>query len=262
MIRKLYFDCETSPNVVYSWRLGYNLSIDHSALIEERAIICICYKWEHEDKVHSLTWDRGCDKKMLQRFSKVLRSADIAIAHNGDRFDVKWFRTRCLYHRVDCPSTIVTHDTLKTSKGRFYFNSNRLDYIAQFLGIGKKEDTGGFKLWKDVMAGNRSALKKMVSYCENDVVILEGVTKELDEYIEPKIHAGVHGGGFRHHCPKCGSDNTKRNKKKTTASGIAKIQLLCGECNTYFTLAEASYWASISKEKKAKGYSTKNGRRH
>ena len=42
-MRRLYFDCETSPNIVYSWRIGYKIELSHDSIIEERRIICISY---------------------------------------------------------------------------------------------------------------------------------------------------------------------------------------------------------------------------
>ncbi len=253
-MRKLIWDSEVTPNVMYSWRTGYNLSLDYNMIVDERAIICICYKWAGSEKVHSLHWDKGDDREMLRRFTKVLASADIAVAHNGDKFDVKWFRTRCIYHRIECPDNIVTHDTLKSARGRFLFNSNRLDYIAKFLGLGQKEDTGGLKLWKDVMAGNRAALRKMIDYCKNDVIILEKVEEEMNKYIPAKVHAGVLAGGFRHSCPKCGSGRTKRNKRSVSASGMHKVQLVCNDCGSNWTMAESSYAAELKKERKSKAF--------
>ncbi len=53
MRRRLFFDIEVSPNIVFSWRAGYNLNIDPDNIIEERKIICVCWKWEGKDEVHS-----------------------------------------------------------------------------------------------------------------------------------------------------------------------------------------------------------------
>lgn len=100
--KRLFFDIETSPNIVTSWRIGYNLNISPDNIIHERAIICVCWKWEGEDEVHSLTWDKNQnDKQLLKKFIKVLNSADEIIGHNGDRFDIKWLRTRCIFHDID-----------------------------------------------------------------------------------------------------------------------------------------------------------------
>ena len=88
---RLFFDIETSFNVGIFWRSGYNLNINPGDIIHERAIICICYKWEGEEEVHSLEWDsKQSDKAMLKKFLKVMAQANEIVAHNGDRFDMKW----------------------------------------------------------------------------------------------------------------------------------------------------------------------------
>jgi hypothetical protein len=43
----------------------------------------------------------------------------------------------------------------KVAKAHFRFLSNKLDYIVQYLGIGKKVEHEGFGLWRKVMAGRR-----------------------------------------------------------------------------------------------------------
>jgi len=142
-IKRLFFDIETSPNIGLFWTAGYKQNISHENIIKERAIICICYKWAGEDEVHSLTWDKNQnDKKLLEQFIKILNDANEIIGHNGDRFDLPWIRTRCLYHRIPIFPNYTTLDTLKNSRSKFKFNSNKLDYIASFLGLGKKIHTG------------------------------------------------------------------------------------------------------------------------
>ena len=140
--RRLFFDIETSPNIGLFWQAGYKKNIDYSNIIQERAIICICYKWEDEKEVHALTWDsRQNDKKMLQDFIKVANQAVELVGHNGDKFDLAWIRTRCVFHRIDMFPKYLTIDTLKVARAKFRFNSNKLDYIAEYLGLGNKIKT-------------------------------------------------------------------------------------------------------------------------
>ena len=72
MIKRLFFDIETSPNIGLFWEAGYKKNIDYSNIIKERAIICICYKWQGEKITHGLHWDsKQDDKKMLIDFIKI-----------------------------------------------------------------------------------------------------------------------------------------------------------------------------------------------
>ena len=241
-IKRLFFDIETSPNIVFAWRIGYNLSLQTHDIIEERKIICISYKWEGEDKIHSLTWDKNqCDKQMLIDFVNVANQADELIAHNGDRFDIKWIRTRCIFHRVPMFSQYKTLDTLKKAKSGFNFNSNKLDYIAQFLGVGAKIKHRGFDMWKDVLKGSKEAMQEMVVYCEGDIIVLEDVFSTMQNYIKPNTHAGVLGGNLKHSCPNCGSDNNELLKNNVTAMGTIKRLMECGDCENVYEISNSSY---------------------
>lgn len=230
--RRLFFDIETSPNIGLFWEAGYKKNIDYSNIIKERAIICICYKWEDEKEVYSVNWDsKQNDKKLLEQFIEVANQATELIGHNGDKFDLAWIRTRCLYHRIELFPKYQTIDTLKVARSKFRFNSNRLNYIAKFIGIGQKIKTE-FDLWKSIVLDNdKKAMDKMVKYCKNDVVLLEKVFKELNKHIENKVHYGVLFGQYRGTCPECGSDELVRNGIRTTATGVVKIMYKCKTCN-------------------------------
>jgi uncharacterized protein YprB with RNaseH-like and TPR domain len=234
--KRLYFDIETSPNIGFFWTAGFKLNISTESIIKERAIICICYKWEEDKVTHSLNWDsKQNDKKMLQDFIKVANEADELVGHNGDKFDLAWVRTRCLFHRLEMFPTYVTIDTLKVARSKFKFNSNKLNYIAQYLGIGEKIHTE-YNLWKDIVLNkDKVAMDKMIKYCKMDVILLEKVHKELSLHIPAKTHYGVIFGGLRASCPECGSDDLVRNNKRVTASGLVKVQLRCNTCGKFST---------------------------
>lgn len=235
-IKRLFFDIETAPNIGLFWSAGWKERIDYDNIIQERAIICICYKWEGE-KPQALTWDKNqCDKDMLQKFIKIANRADELIAHNGDKFDMAWIRTRCLHHRIPMFPSYTTIDTLKISRSKFRFNSNRIDYIGKYLGIGQKIKTT-FSLWKDiVLRKDKEAMAKMVKYCKGDVTLLEKVYKILKNHIAPKTHAGVLSGKEKTSCSECGSDNTGVSKYRMSAAGVPKVQMQCNDCGKYHTV--------------------------
>lgn len=238
-IKRLFLDIETSPNVVFSWRVGYNINIDYENIIEERAIVCIGYKWEGEKETRILKWDdKHNDKTMLKAFIPILESADEVVAHFGDKFDIPWIRGRAAYHGLSVSPYIKTIDTKVQAKKLFYFNANRLDYLAQFLGLGEKIDTD-FKLWKDVVAGNVTALNKMLRYCKHDVVLLEKVFQKLEGYMKPKTHTGLLNGGMRRDCPRCGSANGQNRGTRTTATTVAQIRQ-CNDCRKYYSVSLAA----------------------
>jgi uncharacterized protein YprB with RNaseH-like and TPR domain len=232
--KRLFFDIETSPNIGLFWEAGYKKNIDYSNIIKERAIICICYKWEDAKQVFEVHWDsRQNDKALLEKFIKVANEADELVGHNGDKFDLAWIRTRCLYHKIDMFPKYTTIDTLKVARQAFRFNSNKLNYIADFLGIGQKIKTE-FGLWKDIVLNkDKLAMDKMIKYCIKDVILLEQVFKALNSHILPKTHYGVIFGEDRGTCPECGSDELIISLRRVMASGIKKISYKCKTCNKF-----------------------------
>ena len=239
--KRLFYDIETSPNIGFFWGAGYKVNISHDNIIKERAIICICYKWEGQDTVHSIEWNKGCDKALLSHFMEVAKTADELVAHNGDNFDEKWIRTRCLVHGIECPPKLNSYDTLKKTRTHFRFNSNRLDYLGKILLREGKINTN-FDLWKRICLDNEpSAMREMVQYCKKDVELLERIWKKLAPYDTPKTHAGVFAGLDRWTCPHCASENVKVSKTRPTPKGIVQKQMQCKDCHRYYTIANKVY---------------------
>lgn len=234
-IKRLYFDVETSPNVILDFACGYNKHVGYNQIIDERKVICICYKWEGQKKVYHLAWDKNkCDKKAIKSFLGVLRSADEIIAHNGDRFDIKWLRGRCFIHGLDMMPAYNTVDTLKEARKQFNLNSNRLDYLSKITGGTGKIQTN-WDMWvKITLENHRPSLNAMIKYCKVDVLELERVHQKMKPYIKPKT--GIERAMYNY-CPECGGDTTI-DKRRILASGTRMVQLKCRECGKYHTINE------------------------
>lgn len=242
-IKRLFWDIEVTPNLVFSWRIGSNLHIGHEAIVRERKIICIAYKWESSRKITVLRWDeKQDDRSMLREFLAVANEADELIAHYGDHFDIPWFRSRCLIQGFEPLPLYKTVDTKAWASKHFYFNSAKLDYLGSVLGFGHKLETR-YKLWIDVMNGCKKALDYMCRYCGRDITQLQKVYKRLKPFVKPKTHAGVFAGGDKWQCAHCGSKRVKMSKRRVTASGTVQYQMQCQDCGGYYTISESAYKA-------------------
>lgn len=241
-VKRLFADIETSPNIVLAFSAGYGLNINHDSIIFERNVICIGYKWEGEKKVHVLRWDRDQDdRKMLIDFFKIAEEADEIVAHFGNGFDIPWLRTRCLKHRLNPIPLYKTVDTKALASKYFYFNSNKLDYVSEFLGHGRKLKTD-FDLWKRVLMKNdQTALNYMCKYCGVDVLRLEKVFKDIQPYVRPRSHAGVMAGRDKWTCPRTGSTKVIKSKTLVTASGTIQHQMKSLEDGGYFTISDSAF---------------------
>lgn len=240
-IERVFFDIETAPNIGLFWRAGYKLSIPPENIIQERAIICICWMVEGKKKVHSLEWDNGCDKKMIKTFRKVIEGADELVGHNVDRFDLKWFKGRLLIHGLEPLPKSKTVDTLKIARSQFSLNSNKLDYIAKLL-FGEGKSPTGFGLWRDILLDNcPKAMKVMVDYCKRDVQLLKRVYDKLAPYDAPKTHVGVLNGREKWSCARCGSEDVKKHMTKVSAVGTKRNQMKCHSCFGTYTVSEKAH---------------------
>lgn len=207
--RTLIYDIETTHNVVASFDLRDEYT-PHTNIIQERYVVCAAWRWLGEPKVHTVSVldnpklyakDPHNDLHVIQALHSVLSQADVIIAHNGDSFDQKYVETRILYHGLPALPPLTSIDTYKIAKQRFRFNSNRLDYLGKFLGLGGKKSTPP-GLWLDVLKGDKKAIHTMVDYNKRDVTLLESVFLKLRPYVANHINRELFS---RTGCPRCGS---------------------------------------------------------
>lgn len=255
-IKRLFFDIETAPNIGYFWRAGYKLNIHYSNIIQERAIMCISYKWAGEDKVHNIFWNGYYDdKNIIEKFIPILKQADEVVGHNSDRFDIKWVNTRAAKHGLNLPSKFRSFDTLKKVKAQFTLNSNTLKYCAEFFGLTGKLETGGFDLWTDILTDqsgktkvHNNAKAKMIEYCNGDVVTLEDLYNYIEKYTKPVTNHAILQGGEKYHCPACASIHTSLSKTSTPVSGVIKRHMECDICNVNFDVSNKTYMKYLDKK--------------
>lgn len=237
----LLMDIENAPNTAYIWSL-YQEVLSESMLDSAWYILCWSAKWLGEDKIMSSALidfpkdykkNPENDKLVLQKLWKLLDAADIIVAHNGKQFDVRKVNARFVMNNMNPPSPYKIVDTLLAARQYFFFTSNKLDDLGKYLKVGEKQDTGGFKLWKQCMMGNKEAWKKMVSYCKNDILLLEKVYLKLLPFIANHPNVNVYTDEADCKCPKCGSEKTK--KEGFAYTDICKYQRYsCSACGGWF----------------------------
>lgn len=254
-IRRLFFDIETGyyELKIKAWQLkNFQKYFNHKDIVKEKQIICISYKWQYEDKVHTLDWRNG-EKKMLKDFVKVMGEADEIIGHNGDRFDIRFIRTRCLYHGVLMFPNYRSLDTLKKVRNGFLFASNRLDYLGIFTGVGGKKEHSGFEMWEKIVENHdEEALKEMISYCERDVIMLEDFYYILSPFITHNNNFAVLTGHNKWDCPECASEDVKMYRTYTTPMGVVRREMKCNSCKKQYKISNKSYMVMLE-------HITKNG---
>jgi len=187
--RILTFDIETSLMRVYCWRTGDNY-IGPKNIIEDWYVHCWAAKWLGEDKImHAVQTSseakQNDDKRVVKKMWKLINEADIVVGHNIKQFDLKKLNWRWLIHGLDEPMHYKPVDTLTIARGKFGASSRALDYLTKELKIPNKTSTN-YDLWKACDRGEAKALKKMDTYCQNDILINEAL------YIRMRGWASTH----------------------------------------------------------------------
>lgn len=219
----LYYDIETSPLLVWSWRIGQKVNLTHDQIYEHSpfGIICVCYKWEGEKKIHSIDWglEEQDTESLIKKFDEVYSQADIAIGHNGDNFDAKHINTHRLLKGLPPVNWVQSEDTLKQVRRHFKLPSNKLDYLSHVL-LGEGKAPMSFQDWIDIVQyKKKKALNKMVKYCKRDVMLLEKVENIISPYVDKRVHRGLLKGKARDACPCCGHEECHRWGVYTTKAG-------------------------------------------
>ena len=229
----LLYDLETSF-IEYRGFSLYPNSIPHENITKDWNILSFSYKWLFEDEVKSfyLTPEEclaGNDERIVKELWKLFDEADITVAHNLIRFDNRKSNARFLKWGLNLPSPYKMIDTLQQSRKMFALTSNRLDYIATFLGLeGKLENTKG--LWHRVMNGDTEAMKQMVEYNEQDVKLLEEVYLKLRPYFRGAQNIGIYVADDVATCPTCGSENLNWDLKTDYVTQVNKYSAFRCNC--------------------------------
>lgn len=241
----LFLDIETAPIVGYAWGL-FDQNIALNQIAHDWSVLSWAAKWQGEKKVMYEDQRKAKnvrdDKKLLKGIWKLLDEADVIVTQNGVAFDIKKLNARFIQHGFKPPSPFQQIDTLKLAKKNFAFTSNKLEYLTSKLNKNEKKSSHknfpGFELWRECLAGNKSAWKEMEVYNKRDVTSLEELYNTLivwgspvnftafDERAELICQCGSHkfhkdgtrvlkGGRFqRFRCNNCGAIHTIKIKKK------------------------------------------------
>lgn len=227
--KTLFVDIETTPLLGYSWKT-YDTSIIH--VVKDWGLLSVAWKWLDSKSISVLATDTTTERGLTKKVWGLLDEADIVVAHNGDRFDIKKLQAKMKEFGMNPPSPFKTVDTLKVAKGHFAFTSNKLNDLGEKLGLGKKVDTGGFRLWLDCMGGSRAAFEKMKRYNKQDVALLEKLYLELRPWTPRHPNVAVYMISKEEVCSSCGSKNLQSRGYYHTNSGVYK-RIKCKDCASW-----------------------------
>lgn len=234
---KIFFwDVETSFIKIetYQWSLHPGeVHFPYSQVTQDWFIICAAWQWYGQKKIHSVSVlddpkrFKKChfdDYHVVKTVSEEVSKADVIIAHNGDKFDVKKLNSRILLNGLPPHSGPAQQDTLKDLRSKFKLTSNKLDDLGAMRGTSRKLDNPR-GLWEAATDGEEWAIKHMVKYNKKDIAPLVETFEWIKPWIKPKLNMKHFGGRG---CPSCGSGNRIKNGIRYQARKYQRYQ--CKDC--------------------------------
>lgn len=228
-LKLLFLDIETAPHKAYVWGL-YDQNVSISQIVEPGYTMCWAAKWHGSRDVMFSSMHKQKPRQMILAVHKLLDEADAVVHFNGRKFDVPTLNKEFLLHDLPPPSPFKHIDLLQTCRREFKFASNKLDFVAQFLGQGSKVDNKGMELWRGCMDGDAESWAVMERYNKHDVRLTERIYNRLLPWIKGHPNMAVYGDE-PDCCPNCGKSALQsRGYARTAAFTYKRFQCMkCGK---------------------------------
>lgn len=237
------WDIETSHTISAHYGM-YGINIFPDNILLPSFLICGAWKMLGEKKIYSasllddkkrlknncfdirkLYIDDYCIIKALHEF---LSNVDILIHHNGDKFDLKKFNARAIFHGFKPIGKILCIDTLKVARKIMKVESNSLNYLCTYFGIkGKISNPKG--LFLRAMFCEEDAIRELVKYNERDLFpSLEHVYLKLRPYMDnhPNMNLFLEDDV----CNICGSSDIEEDGSLEYSRTTVRIRYRCNSC--------------------------------
>ena len=256
----LYYDIETAPQLQYAWGSG-KWDTRPLKVVKPRYHLSVSYQWEGDDTIHFVglnqnpkfrpdhPWTKprpGIDRWVLGALWHLFDRADMTIAHNNIRFDLKRTRARMMTTNMNPPQPSKDMDTLRMYRTIAAFPSNKLGELARELGIDGKHGHAGLAMWFACMEGDDEMWTEMETYNRQDITVLRDVYLRIMPWMTNNQGLNAAAFGFVKaldsrpvECPKpaCGGTHLiARGTKQLAASGLKYRVWQCvgqGGCGGY-----------------------------
>lgn len=175
-------------------------------------ILVFGYKWLGDRKARHIKATKKdfeenplTDETILKEIFEVMNQADIVVTWYGKGHDFPFLTTRLAQQGMYLDQRLKHIDLIEVAKKSLRMSSNRMDAVAEFFGLARKQDIDKVH-WANCWAGNYKSLKIMADYCDQDVEVLSQIYNRLLPLIPsmPRSKAVDHPG-----CPACSSQNVQ-----------------------------------------------------
>lgn len=230
--RILFLDIETAPSVAVTFD-RWNARFTRSHIISEGGwLITAAWSWEGDDEVYGVAVQpqdtaNGNDVYVLENLLEAIEEADVVVGHYIKKFDIPTIRARSAINGFGDIKPIQIVDTCEIAKS-MKFNTNKLDDLAAYLGLGVEKLPTDVSLWVDCVEGYNSAIQKMLEYNKQDIRLQKAVYYKLRNFNNKAPNLGVRTGEFA--CPACASTNVTSTGNTISRGQSLYNEYVCEDC--------------------------------
>lgn len=235
-LKILFWDIETSPALSAHWG-EWQQNINKDAKVRDYGLLTHAWAWGDGEVVSSAVCAEDARhneyQSIVHEMWALLDEADIVVAHNGAKFDIKRANAEFVKAGLPPPSPYKVYDTLKVAKAKFKFPRNDLESLCNYLGVehGKLKNSG-MPLWMKCITGCTQSLNEMEEYNRGDIYALRDVFYRLLPWDNQGINFGLYGDRLQNHlCTHCGSSELETLEGKYAYTSNNSYQVYrCSVC--------------------------------
>lgn len=239
-IKILTIDIESSPLEVYCWGI-WEQNVGIEQIRNDWTILSYAAKWlGKKEIIYADAGGRGADKVrddsiLLGGLWDLLNAADLVIAQNGVKFDIRKINYRLVASGYTPYAPIRVIDTLTHSRRMFAATSHKLGWLSEKLTDtpkSKHRKFPGFELWLECLKDNPAAWEEMRKYNIQDIKATEKLYLRIRPWIKNHPNLSTYSETAGGTCPTCTSHKLKLDGQATFQSG-AYPRYKCLSCGTY-----------------------------
>lgn len=116
---------------------------------------------------------RSNDLEIVKQICDELSKYDILIAHNGQKFDIPFLRSRMSYWNLGQFPNKKVIDPYQIARNKYRLSSNSLAALSEFFQTKVKKSSVPGHIWvKAALDGDKKAMDYIVDHCKRDVLAL------------------------------------------------------------------------------------------
>jgi uncharacterized protein YprB with RNaseH-like and TPR domain len=238
----LHLDIETTPILAYTWGL-WDQNIGINQIVKTTEMMCFGARWNDKKQVIFKSAFHDGKEAMLNELHALMNEADVLVGWNSAAFDHKHINREFLEAGLRPPSPTKDLDLMSVVKSNFKFPSNKLDYVAQQLGVGAKVKHSGFDLWLKCMDNDSKAWAEMKKYQIQDVNLLVDLYPILLPWADGPNLAAYNG--LETSCVACGSVNIEESGVSVGTTGTYP-RYVCNDCGSWSRSTKNNFTTNVT----------------